>query len=659
MGPMFRLALFSLISTVLLSGCSRSPGAREAAVKLTVTYNFKAQCIVVTARDGNGEGETRAELKNLEKDPRSAVLAVFRKDGWSRTLNLTATAYESSSCQDALLAKKELTVTLPETQVIEQALDLAGPDADEDGYIAASEGGTDCDDKAAQTHPGATEICDDKDNDCDGDTDEGVGTSWYPDQDGDGFGDLNAAPIVRCTQPAKHVQDNSDCLDSNANVYPRPNFTETTCDEVDEDCDGTADEGFPLKAKACSEPCPGGTWVCNGDKNGLACAGAPPKEPYYPDADDDGTGDERSTGAGMKCPTEPYPTKTVANRNDCDDQDPLNARGNFETCDARDNNCNTTVDEDNVCMGKGWKSFSDDAAIKDRQWKSVSIAPNGWVWVAGDGGKLAVRKSDGGSFSSLDEACGSVPWKATWATVNGIVILAGDNGQVAWHDGTNCHNQQSVRENSPLTSVIGRIQNGVVQTYVVNAWGELYAWTQGNTSGSKLFDTAPSYWGVHTLDGTAPLLLVGGTSEYDRAHSPPLIASHPGTGNESSLTTHTLTGVPNGYGGYLTAVWMASPSVAYAVGDKGLVLQWNGDKAWSRVNLPADTPVVDYTSVVALDQHSVYITDTDGRIRLLKQSGWAPTPLFSGGKPLRDIAVNAPNDIWAVGDGGLVVHFAE
>ncbi|SEL88616.1 Putative metal-binding motif-containing protein [Stigmatella aurantiaca] len=659
---MFRFALFSLMTTVLLSGCSRSPGAREAAVKLTVTYNFKAKCLVVTARDRNGSGETTEaltdNLKDFAQGSQTAVLAVFRKDGWSRTLNLTATAYESPLCKGPALVERALTVELPETQVIEQTLDLAGPDGDEDGYIADSEGGTDCDDAAANVHPSASEVCDDQDNNCDGNTDEGVGTSWYPDQDGDGFGDLKAAPLVRCTQPAKHVQDHSDCLDSNANAYPRKDFTETTCDEVDDDCNGTVDDTFPLKETACEDPCPSGTWVCNSNKNGLACQGAPPKEPYYPDADGDGEGDEHSTGPSLKCPKAPFPQGTVANKTDCDDQDPLNARGNFESCDARDNNCNTTVDEDNACMGKGWKSFSDDAAIKDRQWKSVSIAPNGWVWVAGDGGKLAVRKNDGVAFSSLDGACGNTAWKATWTTVNGIVVLAGDNGQVAWHDGTNCHDQQSVRGGSPLTSVIGRAQNNVTQVYAVNAWGELYSWTQGSTSSSRHFDSAPTYLGVHTLDGTGPLLLVGGANEYDRDRSAPLIADHPGSGNETALTLHTLPTIA-GYGGYLTAVWMVSSNVAYAVGDKGLILKWDGNKTWSRVNLPNGTPVADYTSVVALDPASVYVTDMDGRIRLLKSSGWAPDPIYDGPQPLRDIAAKTMNDIWAVGDNGLVVHFAE
>ena len=44
---------------------------------------------------------------------------------------------------------------------------------------------TDCDDTKANTYPGATEICDEIDNNCDGNIDEGITTGGYfPDNDG-------------------------------------------------------------------------------------------------------------------------------------------------------------------------------------------------------------------------------------------------------------------------------------------------------------------------------------------------------------------------------------------------------------------------------------------------------------------------------------------
>ncbi|WP_093519757.1 putative metal-binding motif-containing protein [Stigmatella erecta] len=655
---MVRFALFSLMSTVLLSGCSRTPGAREAAVKLTVTYNFRAKCLVVTAQDKNGGEETKetltGKLKNFEQGSQSAVLAVFRKEGWSRTLNLTATAYESPSCQEPVLAKQEVTVTLPETQVVDATIDLAAPDEDKDGYISNQAKGTDCDDSASNIHPNAVEACDDKDNNCDGDIDEGIGTRWYLDQDGDGFGDKNAA-LVRCTRPANYAQAPSDCLDSNPNVYPRQNFNETTCDEVDDDCDGIADDGLP-KGQPCTDQCSGGKYACD-DKHELTCRGAPSKQSYYPDRDGDGAGDGSNGASGTKCPDENLPLGTSDNPDDCDDQDYYNRRGKTEVCDGRDNDCNGLADENNVCAGKEWKPITTGLPAKGF-WKTVALGSNGRVWMAGTGATLAVRLQTDQPFTSQD--CDSVNWNAAWgSTSSGNVFLGGEGGKVALHSGAECLGKRTLAHSS-VTAITGRKESNTLWIYAVNTFGMLYALVPALDQSTQLFDKSPeTFFGIHSLDNSPLLLLVGSTSESSPASGLPYIASHPGTGGLGQLKDHTLTGLPSDYRGALRAVWMVSPSLAYAVGDKGLVLKWDGQQTWARIAPPAYSANADYTSVTALDPYSVYITDTDGRVLLLKPSGWAPAPLYTGSHPLRDIAVNAADDIWAVGDNGLVVHFAE
>src|SRR5687768_15960241 len=66
----------------------------------------------------------------------------------------------------------------------------AATDLDGDGW-SESEG--DCDDQDAQAHPGAEELCDQRDNDCDGEIDEGLETTvFYADQDGDAYGASDA-----------------------------------------------------------------------------------------------------------------------------------------------------------------------------------------------------------------------------------------------------------------------------------------------------------------------------------------------------------------------------------------------------------------------------------------------------------------------------------
>ena len=82
----------------------------------------------------------------------------------------------------------------------------------------------------------SAEICDALDNDCDGAVDEEASdqVSWYPDTDGDGYGDGTAAAVVSCSAPAGYVADNSDCDDSEATVYPG---AIELCDGLDNDCD--------------------------------------------------------------------------------------------------------------------------------------------------------------------------------------------------------------------------------------------------------------------------------------------------------------------------------------------------------------------------------------------------------------------------------------
>jgi hypothetical protein len=90
-------------------------------------------------------------------------------------------------------------------------------DADGDGWTV--EGG-DCDDSDASVYPGAPELCDGIDNNCDGVGDTDSPQTWYADLDGDGFGDSANSLMVCDAVPEGYVQDNHDCYDLNADAYP-------------------------------------------------------------------------------------------------------------------------------------------------------------------------------------------------------------------------------------------------------------------------------------------------------------------------------------------------------------------------------------------------------------------------------------------------------
>ncbi|MCA9606003.1 MAG: putative metal-binding motif-containing protein [Myxococcales bacterium] len=129
-------------------------------------------------------------------------------------------------------------------------------DEDRDGYAPDTIPGcgTDCDDGDPSSNPGAAELCDAVDHDCDGNPDPPTIPRWFPDCDGDGYARLDAAsmamqtcaepaPLAGCAggwtsrAPVAGMPGTIDCDDGAAAV--RPGETELPGDLVDQNCDGS------------------------------------------------------------------------------------------------------------------------------------------------------------------------------------------------------------------------------------------------------------------------------------------------------------------------------------------------------------------------------------------------------------------------------------
>jgi len=248
----------------------------------------------------------------------------------------------------------------------------------------------DCDDTNAFRLPGAPEVCDGLDNDCD------LSTTTEPNElDGDndgwltcigGFVDHGAVGAA-----GQAILGSGDCDDDEPLRFPdNPEI----CDGVDNDCNGLVDENDPDTDgdgfAACldcddDDPTrfPGNPELCDGSDNDcdetttatdgetdtdgdgfMGCEGdcddeddeERPGQNWYPDADDDLFGD--IDVLQVLCQR---PLGYVATPGDCDDDDPDSFPGNPEACDGADNDCDLALPDDEADLdGDGFMPCTGD-----------------------------------------------------------------------------------------------------------------------------------------------------------------------------------------------------------------------------------------------------------------------------------------------------------
>lgn len=261
------------------------------------------------------------------------------------------------------------------------------------GFVADS---TDCNDGSASAHPDAAEVCDELDNNCDGQIDEGVLNTYYTDIDGDGYG--SSLSIQDCTMPTGFVAQSGDCDDEEPTKAPDQ---QEVCDGLDNNCDGDVDEGLSSL--------------------------------WYIDADGDGFGDPAITEESCL-----QPGGYVNEGTDCDDGDGGVAPDQIELCDGSDNDCDGLVDNGvlgtgDACAAESCLELLADGVVTDGlYWLDITGVPSEYdcdMTTSGGGWTQIVawnRVDDGDTQAELFDQLTSV--------FDNMTRVMEDTSRVTWCD---------------------------------------------------------------------------------------------------------------------------------------------------------------------------------------------------------------------------------
>ena len=173
---------------------------------------------------------------------------------------------------------------------------------------------------------------------------------WYPDLDGDGWGDeaevWEEAQACRDQHGVSCIATGGDCDDRRDEVHP---FAAEWCNGRDDDCDGAVDEGEPVDRIAC-----------------------------HLDADSDGWGRRELEQWACDCPVE-----MATNGDDCDDGNAAVHPEVSERCNGYDDDCDGAVDEPGAVDAPWWFRDRDGDGWGDggSTWQ-VCSCPDGFVGAA-------------------------------------------------------------------------------------------------------------------------------------------------------------------------------------------------------------------------------------------------------------------------------------
>jgi len=276
-------------------------------------------------------------------------------------------------------------------------------DADGDGHPgeACAPAGVDpdCDDGDRYIYPGATEDCDEVDDDCDG--------SWA-----DGGADDDGDTVLDETCGGR------DCDDTDSDIHPGSTLVD--CSTTDHDCNGHEDrdnDGDGHDRDSCGgDDCDDTDATFHPGSTAIDCSTLDHDCNGLDDIDNDGDGHDRDSCGG----------------DDCDDAHADAHPGGHETCaDGIDQDCDTVADDSGPFFGD--VRITNDIERSDYAWLAWSGSEYGLIWgdrSAGNADIYFARVSADGVKLGADERITVEPEGSSVARV----VWTGSEYAAVWRD---------------------------------------------------------------------------------------------------------------------------------------------------------------------------------------------------------------------------------
>lgn len=408
-----------------------------------------------------------------------------------------------------------------------------------------------------------------------------------PSPDDAGTPDSASTPDAGITPDAPLSLDAPSCI-----------ATPEVCDGVDNDCNGTIDDGLTAPACALQDGvCSGAVKTCGGAQGWLACnAGT-----YFQHATDNG----------------------------------LLYQVTEATCDDADNDCDGSIDEPAACAPTGSPTWQQLTPITTRTLRGLWGSSASNIWAVGDGG--TVLRFNGTQWSAVTSNT-ALDLKDVWGSSANDVWAVGTGVVIHW-DGT----AWSVvpGRTGEATSVWGTAANNVYVTHFAPSYGSVEHWN-GTT------------WTIEQTAGAFFSTIHGSSASNIWATGPVFVAPRTWNGTAWSTWPTVVS--------YIRSVWVPSTNLAWGVGDEFDIKKFDGTSwqdvaspisggnamayaVWGRTTS-------DVWAVGSRGTGNIGIIHYDG-------AGWQLSgPSTTLNQTAFDVWGTSATNVWVVGTNGTILHYA-